>query len=222
MGEYSKALQVILIKLKNVRKAVQYVEKQNDKSLWNQLIDRTLTDAKGLMPELLDAVKGHPFVDRQELIQKIPDDLKNKIIGKFDETNQEKSNKQKQDTDNNSSKTKAKQSDQHMTRQPKTDKIGRKTNERIVGVNSKESIISSADAENVAAIDDKELRNQSNNTRKNNTNNDNRRNSSNANGSNYSDKENKNKDNDDKKTEIKKMTSRQFLKARIFVIHMWC
>ena len=58
MGNFSEALQVILIKLKDVEKAVKFVEQQSDKSLWNNLIDRTLYDAKALMPKLLDAVKG--------------------------------------------------------------------------------------------------------------------------------------------------------------------
>lgn len=99
MGNYGEALQVILAKSKNVRKAVihpiiHYVEKQ--KIHYDQLIDRMLTGAKALMPESLDAVKAHPFVDTEELIQKIPDnlnihDLKSKITAIFDENLLEKS-----------------------------------------------------------------------------------------------------------------------------------
>uniref|UniRef100_A0A7S0XMS6 Uncharacterized protein n=2 Tax=Elphidium margaritaceum TaxID=933848 RepID=A0A7S0XMS6_9EUKA len=94
MGNFTEALQVILIQLKDVEKAVRFVEQQRDKSLWNQLIDRTLRDAKALMPKLLDAVKGHPNVDAQELIQKIPDTLRidglrQKIIAIFEEYSRE-------------------------------------------------------------------------------------------------------------------------------------
>eukprot|EP00487_Bulimina_marginata_P008263 TRINITY_DN30506_c0_g1_i1.p1 TRINITY_DN30506_c0_g1~~TRINITY_DN30506_c0_g1_i1.p1 ORF type:complete len:122 (+),score=17.88 TRINITY_DN30506_c0_g1_i1:100-465(+) len=47
------------------------------------------------MPKLLDAVKGHPNVDAQELIQKIPNNLhviglKQKIIAIFEEYSREK------------------------------------------------------------------------------------------------------------------------------------
>eukprot|EP01083_Nonionella_stella_P239078 837203_1 len=95
MGNFTEALQVILIKLKDVEKAVKFVEKQSDKSLWNHLIERTLRDADELMPKLLDAVKGHPNVDAQELIQKIPNKLtivglKQKIMAIFEEYSREK------------------------------------------------------------------------------------------------------------------------------------
>ena len=83
MCNHGKTLQVTLI---NTWKAVQYVENLNDKSVWNQLIDRTLTDTKGSMPELTDAVKGHPFADDLNT-----HDLKNKIIKTFDKNSREKS-----------------------------------------------------------------------------------------------------------------------------------
>ena len=95
MGNFTEALQVILIKLGDEKKAVKFVEQQADKSLWNHLIERTLRDAKSLMPKLLDAVKGHPNVDAQELISKIPNTLKikglkTKIVAIFEEYSREK------------------------------------------------------------------------------------------------------------------------------------
>ena len=96
MGNFREALEVILVRLKNVAKAVQYVEKQADKSLWNELIERTVNNAGKLMPELLDAIKGHPKVDVRDLIDKIPpqlhiEGLRQKLIAIFEEFGREKS-----------------------------------------------------------------------------------------------------------------------------------
>ena len=96
LGNFTHALQIILIELKDVQKAVKYVESHDDKSLWQSMIDQTLTNAKDLVPDLLDAVKSHPHVDCKELIEKIPNDLeilqlKQKLTAIFDEYSNEQS-----------------------------------------------------------------------------------------------------------------------------------
>ncbi|ETO17422.1 hypothetical protein RFI_19900, partial [Reticulomyxa filosa] len=80
MGTYEEALQVIVTKIKNMKKAVSFVQTQKDDTLWHKLVNETLANAPDLLPQLLDAVKCRPTVQGEkilsiDLIERIPNDL---------------------------------------------------------------------------------------------------------------------------------------------------
>ncbi|ETO34365.1 hypothetical protein RFI_02727, partial [Reticulomyxa filosa] len=81
MGMHDVALQVILTNIKKMERAVGYIQKHGDESLWHKLVDKTLTNAQDLIPQLLAALRSHSIKQNQkdfaiDLIQRIPDDLK--------------------------------------------------------------------------------------------------------------------------------------------------
>ncbi|ETO31230.1 RING zinc finger-containing protein, partial [Reticulomyxa filosa] len=93
LGRYDESLEIILTKIKDMDKAVTYVQTYGDESLWHKLVDGTLAKAKELVPQLLDAVISHPTRSGRndfsiDLIQRIPNDmhlpdLKQKLVDLF-------------------------------------------------------------------------------------------------------------------------------------------
>jgi len=86
MGSASDALMIIIYKLQDVKRAIEFVESSNDDELWEVLIKHSL-ESKLFLSDLLGHVGDH-YVDSLKLVTQIPEEkeipnLKQKIINIF-------------------------------------------------------------------------------------------------------------------------------------------
>mmetsp|Transcript_26754 Transcript_26754/g.64857 ORF Transcript_26754/g.64857 Transcript_26754/m.64857 type:complete len:945 (-) Transcript_26754:128-2962(-) len=86
MGSTSDALMIIIYKLQDVKRAIEFVENSKDDELWEVLIKHSL-ESKLFLSDLLGHVGDH-YVDSLKLVRQIPEekeipDLKQKIMNIF-------------------------------------------------------------------------------------------------------------------------------------------
>lgn len=74
VGNNRLALDTLMQKIGNVKPAIAFVEAQDDKELWQYLIDHSMRSAK-FVGGLLDNIGASEYVDPIELIRKIPNKL---------------------------------------------------------------------------------------------------------------------------------------------------
>jgi hypothetical protein len=72
MGWVKEALTLLIKQLKDVKKAVAFVSKQNDDELWESLIEQSMNESE-FISELLEHIGGH--VDPLRIIKRIPPGL---------------------------------------------------------------------------------------------------------------------------------------------------
>lgn len=73
MGDLKTALKLIIDQLKDVRRAIEFVEENEDEGLWEDLINQTLHHPEYLS-DLLEDVGSH-VVDMPKLIRQIPNEM---------------------------------------------------------------------------------------------------------------------------------------------------
>jgi hypothetical protein len=75
MGSTKDALDLLIMKIKDVKQAIDFVEEHNDDTLWKDLVKKSLRNAD-FVGGLLDHIGGGAkVVDPRELIQQIPETL---------------------------------------------------------------------------------------------------------------------------------------------------
>jgi len=75
MGNSKLALSVLVQNLKNVKKAIEFVERSKDSALWDDLIQRSLDSSGEFVSELLDCIGGSAAIEPVKLIEQIPPNM---------------------------------------------------------------------------------------------------------------------------------------------------